>query len=264
MLFSNNYIQRIAFFKASNVVSGTIHKQISKWTDYLSLAEQNQLLQEENAELRNKLQAAILLADTSRTQFPPLWAETWERDTTNSDLKIQRRYTYIPAKVINNSVNKQHNYITIDRGAKSGVEEDMAVMGPDGLVGIVYGVSEQFATVMPIINRHFKVSAKLKKNNHFGSLAWDGRSYRYATLNEISLHVPVSKGDTIVVSGFSGNFPEGLLIGTINKIEPKDGSFFNIEVLLTTDFRKLYTVTVVDDILKKEQRKLEQQILDEE
>jgi len=262
MLFSNNYIQRITFVKTTNIVSGNMYVQINKLSDYLSLREQNQQLQDENTDLRNKLQATIFEAESYIPQPSPLWKELWERETSDNNLNKQQRYSYLSAKVINNTVNKQFNFITIDRGKNDGITEEMPVMGSEGIVGIVYGVSERFATIMPVINRNFRVSAKIKKNNHFGSLAWDGHSYRHAILHEISLHVPVAIGDTIVVSGFSGNFPEGLLIGTVNKIEQKDGSFFTIEVLLTTDFRKLYTVTVVDDIMKKEQQELEQQTLD--
>jgi rod shape-determining protein MreC len=247
MLFGHNYIQRIAFVRASNNVAGSIHGQISNWSDYLSLKEQNRQLQDENTELRNMLQSSFYVTDSTRV--------------FHTDSNRQRRYAHLTAKVINKTVNRQFNFITIDKGLNGGLTEDMAVIGPDGIVGIVYGVSERFATVMPVINRNFRVSAKFKKNNHFGSLAWDGSSYRHATLNEISLHVPVSLGDTIVVSGFSGSFPEGIPIGTVDKIEQKDGSFFTIEVLLATDFRKLYHVTVVDDLMKKEQIKVEEKAL---
>ena len=245
LLFRNNYIQRITFAKATNVVSGNIYVQINNWRDYLHLREQNQQLQNENTELRNMLQGTFYIADTART--------------VHYDSIKQRRYSLIPAKVINKEVNKQYNFLTIDRGKNVGIVEDMAVLSSDGIVGIVYGVSERFATVMPVINRNFRVSVKFKKNDYFGSLSWDGRSYRHATLNEISLHVPVSVGDTLVVSGYSGNFQEGIPVGTVEKVEAKDGSFFSIDVLLATDFRKLHYVTIVDDLMKEEQQELEQQ-----
>jgi cell shape-determining protein MreC len=138
----------------------------------------------------------------------------------------------------------------------------MAVIGPEGIVGIVYSVSEHFATVMPMINRNFRLSVKFKKNNHFGSLSWDGRSYRHANLNEIGLHVPVANGDTLVVSGFSDSFPEGIPVGVVDKVEQKDGSFYTITVLLATDFRKLHYVSVVEDLMKTEKQYLEQPISD--
>ena len=246
LLFQNNYVQRNAFVKATNMVSGNIYEQISIWRDYLHLREQNRQLLDENTKLRNMLPVAFYTTDTLQTFIP--------------DSGMMRRYAYLPAKVIGNSVNKQYNYITIDRGRNGDIAEEMAVVGPDGIVGIVFGASDHFATVMPVINRNFRLSVKFKKNNHFGSLSWDGRSYRHATLNEIGLHVPVAKGDTLVVSGFSDSFPEGIPVGVVDRVEQKDGSFYTINVLLATDFRKLNYVSVVDDLMKIEQQMLEQQI----
>ena len=246
MLLQNNYIQRITFVKATNTVSGSIYAQVSKWRDYLSLREQNQQLQEENMKLRSMLPGAYYMVDSARF--------------FHADSGKLRQYAYLSAKVIDNMVNKQFNYLTLDCGRKQGVDMGMAVIGSDGIVGIVYGVSEHFATVMPVINRNFRVSVKFKKNNHFGSLSWDGRSYRRATLNEIGLHVPVEKGDTLVVSGYSDSFPEGIPVGVVEKVEQKDGSFYTIEVLLSTDFRKLHFVTIVEDLMKTEKQEVEQQI----
>ena len=245
LLLQNNYIQRIAFVKATNVISGSIYEKISDWRDYLHLREQNLQLLDENAKLRSMLPEAFYTADTSRIFY--------------TDTNRLRQYAYLPAKVVYNTVNKQYNYLTLDRGRNAGVEENMAVIGLDGIVGIVYGVSDHYAKVLSVINRDFKVSVKLKKNNYQGSLSWDGRSERHATLNEILLHVPVSVGDTLVVSGFSGSFPEGITVGTVSRIEQKDGSFYTIEVLLATDFRKLHYVTVVEDLMKTEKQNLEQQ-----
>ena len=246
MLLQNNYIQRIAFVKATNVVSGSIYERISIWRDYLNLREQNRQLQDENTQLRNMLPGSFYTTDSFRA--------------FHTDSNKLRRYAYLPAKVINNSVNKQFNFVTLEHGKKDGIDEGMAVICHEGVVGIVYGVSEHFATVMSLINRDFKVSAKFKKNDYFGSLSWNGRSYRHATLSEIPLHAPVFIGDTLVVSGFSGSFPEGIPVGVVDKIEQKDGSFFTIDVLLATDFRKLNFVTVVEDLMKAEQQEVEQQI----
>lgn len=248
LLVRNNHIQRIVFVKAANAVSGSIHQQINGFRNYLNLREQNRQLLDENTRLLNMHPGAFYVADTSRiiSSYP----------------YSIRRYAYLPALVIDNSVNKQYNYLTLDRGRNGNVDVDMAVIGPEGIVGIVYKVSEHYATVMPVINRNFRVSVKFRKNNYFGSLTWDGRSYRYATLNEIGLHVPVVKGDTLVVSGFSDSFPEGIPVGIVDRIEQKDGSFYTISVLLATDFRKLYYVSVIEDFMKPEQQELEQKISD--
>ena len=248
LLIRNNYIQRIAIVSATDVVSGSVYEQMSKWRDYLLLREQNIQLQNENIQLRSMMQNSFYRTDYERTLYV---------DTVN-----RRRFEYISAKVINNEINRQFNFITLDRGKNSGITEGMAIIGPEGIVGIIYGVSERFATVMPVINRNFRVSVKFKKNDHFGSLSWDGRSYRRASLNEISLHVPVEIGDTIVVSGYSASFPEGITVGTVERVEPKDGSFYSIDVLLATDFRRLNYVTVVEDLMRNEQLELEQKLLE--
>ncbi len=244
MLVRNNYIQRIVFAEVTNAMSGGIHEQISKWHDYLHLKEENQQLLQENERLRNMLPDAYYMSDTTRI--------------VRTDSLNFKRFAYLPAQVINSTVNKQYNYITLDRGTKQGVDEDMAVIGPEGIVGIVYSASDHFSTVIPVVNRNFKVSTKFKKNNFYGSLAWDGRSYRHAILNEIPLHAPVELGDSLVVTGYSSSFPAGIPVGVVDKIEQKDGSFYTIGVLLATDFRKLHYVTVVEDLMKTEQKRLEQ------
>ncbi len=249
MLVRNNYIQRISFVKATNIVSGSIYEQIGNWRDYLHLKEENRQLVDENTKLRNMFPDAFYVSDTTRI--------------VKKDSLGIRRYVYSSAKVINNTVNKQYNFITLDKGRKEGITPDMAVIGPDGIVGIVYGASDHFATVISVINRNFRVSTKFKKNNFYGSLTWDGRSYRRATLNEIPLHAPVEIGDTLVVSGYSDSFPEGIPVGIVEKAEQKDGSFFTIDVLLATDFRKLHFVTIIDDLMKPEQQDLERQTFED-
>ncbi len=249
-LVQNNYIQRISFVKATNYVSGGIYERISNWRDYLHLKEVNRQLLAENINLRSMLPGAFYETDTARV--------------VKNDPHSHRQYAYFSAKVVNNTVNKQYNYITLDRGKADSLKVDMAVIGPEGIVGIVYGVSEHFATVIPVINRNFRVSTKFKKNQFFGSLTWDGHSYRHAILNEIPLHASVAVGDSLVVtgysnsSGYSSSFPAEIPVGVVEKIEQKDGSFYTIKVLLATDFRKLHFVTVVKDLMKKEQTDLEQ------
>ena len=136
----------------------------------------------------------------------------------------------------------------------------MAVVSPNGIVGVVNGVSKRFSTVMSLLNTDLHISAKIKKNNYFGSLSWDGKNYREAILYEIPHHVPVSKGDTIITSGFSTIYPEGVLIGTIKDFEVKGGNFYEITVRLSTDFKNLTYVNLVSNLRKEEQIELEEQL----
>ncbi|MDR1673746.1 MAG: rod shape-determining protein MreC [Bacteroidales bacterium] len=243
LLLRDNYVQRVAFAKITGALSGNIHERMSVWRSYFRLYEINDQLSNENTGLRNHDSMSFFTPDTSSAMI--------------ADTISRRKYLYMAAKVINGTVNKQYNYLTLDRGDEQQVSEDMAVIGPDGIVGVIYGVSDNFAIVLPVINRNFRISTKFKKNNYYGSLSWNGHSYRHAELNEIPLHVPVEMGDTLIVSGYSSSFPTGIPVGTVSRFEKKDGNFYTIEVLLFTDFRKLYHVSVVKDLMQQEQDSLE-------
>ena len=138
--------------------------------------------------------------------------------------------------------------------------KDMAVIGEEGIVGIVLESSPNFATVLPIINPDFRLSAKIRKNNFSGILLWDGSSSRQAVLNEIPYHVDVQVGDTIITSGFSAIFPEGLHVGTVSEFTLQEGNFYNIRIDLGTDFSTLFHVNVINNFLQEEQLKLEENL----
>jgi rod shape-determining protein MreC len=250
LLVRDHYIQRISMAKATGTVSGVLYEWVSGWRNYVNLYEINQQLLSENNMLRNRLPESLYVSDA-----------LYHVDSVASDTLTIRKYRYVQAEVVNNMVNKQYNFITVNKGAQQNIAENMAVIGPDGVVGIVYGVSDHFSTVLPVINRNFRLSAKFKRSDLYGSLTWDGRSYRYASLDEIPLHVPVEIGDTLVVSGYSSSFPEGIPIGMVNSFNKKDGNFYTIEVLLFTDFRKLFHVSIIENKMKGEQDTLENKML---
>ncbi len=133
----------------------------------------------------------------------------------------------------------------------------MGVISDQGLVGIVLESSANFATVIPIINRNFRLSAKIKSNNYSGILQWDGVSPRYAVLTEIPFHVILTEGDTILTSGFSSIFPEGIEVGRIESFSLEKGNFYDIRVELFTDFQRLFHVNVIRNYRQEEQLNLE-------
>jgi rod shape-determining protein MreC len=173
------------------------------------------------------------------------------------DSLAQRKYMYMTTRVINNTVNKQYNFITLDRGSEGGMKPDMAVVSTDGIVGVVKSVSENYSSVLSVLNRDFNVSAKIKKNGYFGPLSWGGTSAHYATLVDIPHHVKIAEGDTIVTSGFGGVFPEGIMIGIISNFKLKGGNYYEIKVQLSNDFRKLDYVKVIRNYAKSEIDSLE-------
>jgi len=163
-------------------------------------------------------------------------------------------YKYVSAKVVSSTVNKKQNYITINKGKKHGIEPEMGVIGPNGIVGIVVSTSNKYSTVLPIINPNSRVSVKLEKNDYFGSLSWESQNANQAFLSEIPGYVSVQKGDVIVTSGFSAIFPDGVPVGTINSfIKNQSTDFYEIVVDLYTDFYNLSYVYVITNSNKSEQ-----------
>ncbi|RKE03546.1 rod shape-determining protein MreC [Marinifilum flexuosum] len=241
----NNY-QKSEFLNSSNAISGGIYQKVSSVTDYVSLAKTNEELNRENVRLRNLLHSSYKLTTDSSFVF--------------LDTIYKQQYIYRTAKIINNSVNKQLNYITLNKGRIHGIEREMAVVTDNGVVGVVKSVSDNFASVISVLNDRLRISAKLKGNNYHGSLIWDGVDYRKAMLKDIPFHVKIAKGDTIVTSGYSAIFPEGLQLGVVDEVMTSSGSNFqNIKILLSNDFKSLSYVKVVGDLMKEERLKLEEE-----
>jgi len=244
----NNY-QKSQFLNSSNAISGGIYQKVSSVTDYLALAETNEELSRENARLNNLLGSSFKLSVDSSFVY--------------SDTLYRQQYIYRTAKIINNSVNKQLNYITLNKGRIHGIESDMGVVTANGVVGVVKSVSENYSSVISLLNSRIKISAKIKKNDYFGSLSWDGKDYRKALLLDIPFHVQVQKGDTIVTSGFSSTFPEGLTLGVIDEVLTSSGSNFQeVKVLLSNDFKSLSYVKVIGDLMKEERIELEEGVVE--
>ncbi len=250
-VFTRNNFQRAAYFNSANYISGNIYSKYNSVVNYLRLSAVNRNLAEENARLRQALYA-----------IPQIYSEG-DSSTIQTDLPIGD-YRFFPARVINNSVNRQYNYLTLDKGLNDGLRPDMGIATVDGVVGVVLNVSDSYSTAISLLNLRWNVSAKLKRNNYFGSLSWDGKDYRYALLNEIPFHVEIETGDSIVTSGFSSIFPEGFMLGVVESYNKEGGdNFYNIKVRLSVDFKSLTYVEVIDNRMSKEIERLEKQNTDD-
>ncbi len=248
LLVNNNHFHKARFVNFTREFSGNLYQKTTDLKQYLSLVEENQQLVEENNRLLN------IIESTYKSD------EIFFRSVNDSI--FNQRYRYTSARIINNSVNKKHNFITLNKGSLQGIKPEMAVVSGGSIVGIVKGVSNNFATVISLLNLDYKVSAKVKKNEYFGSLSWDGEGYQTAILTEIPLHADIQVGDTIVTSGFSSIYPEGITIGYINDFTEKGGSFYEIDVKLSTDFKNLSTVNVIGNLMQLEKIELEEQNLE--
>lgn len=247
-LFQFNPYQKSFFVNMSRNMNASVYGHIGGIREYLFLKKENQRLFLENTRLQNMLSAYATNQEIALN-------DSLVADTLSSASGGQ--YYYIPAEVINNSVNKQYNYITLNKGSGQGIEKDMAVISNGTVVGVIAGVSDNFSTVIPLLNRNFRVGSSISRNNYFGILEWDGLHPDLGKLREIPLHVGVQKGDSIVTSGYSAIFPPGIGIGTVESISVKEGNFYDITVKLSVDFRNLKYVAVVKNILREEQKALE-------
>lgn len=244
LMVSFNDYQRVTFFNSSNNLFGSVYGRFSTMDDYFSLGRTNARLANENASLRKQLQYRIKNQENYPVNRP---------DTVDAPA-----YVFTSAKVISNSVNKQFNYITLNKGSRHGIKPDMGIINADGVVGVITNVSPNYSTGLSLLNKRLLIPAKITKNNYFGSLVWDGDHYNTADLKEIPFHVIVNVGDTVVSSGYSNIFPDGIMIGKIIKYDAINGTnFYDIKVELSTNFKTLKYVEVVHNTKRAELIKLE-------
>lgn len=230
---------------------GHIYSLSNSVNSYLNLQEDNKVLFERNGQLEVevlRLQRQLEQLESDRLSFD------------NVVVDSVYPYHYITASVVNNSVTKLHNYITIDKGRKDGVEVDMAVVSVTGVVGVISTVGNHFSVVLPLLNIKSMLSCKLKNTRDDGSLVWDGRDPRYSNLESLALHAEFQENDTVVTSGHSAIFPPGVIVGTV--VEPdrtRDYNFYSLKIKLATDFERIKTVRVVKYAYQKERLAIEQE-----
>ena len=243
LIIRHNEYQRAIFSESASTLFGNISSTITSIKDYFRLKEMNESLANENILLKNRLEKYEFL-----------------RDTIIHGTVVQDRipvYEYIGAKQVNATYNRTKNYITLNQGRKNGLQKEMAVCTPEGIVGLIQDLSDHFAVVIPLINVDSRISAKIKKNNYYGSLQWDGNDYAYSYLNDIPYHVEVNAGDTIVTSGLSKIFPEGIVVGYVESVDKETANFLKIKVKLAVDFKRINHVYVILNNKKNEQTSLE-------
>jgi len=247
LIVTNNTYHSAAFYNSSNRVAGSVHAFTEGVEAYFMLSQENNQLVEENARLREQIERhrqSMLLA--------------------GSDLPkpgyVLNQYQYTTAKVIKNTTTNTENYITINRGSLQGIKPNQGVVGPNGVVGKVKAVSNNFATVVSVLHKDMRISSSLMPSNTVCTTAWLTDDTRSATLLYVPRHIEVAVGDTIVTSGYNAVFPYGTPIGLVQSvsIEPS-AKFYDIEVALATDFYSLAFVYVTQSRLANERDSLQQQ-----
>ena len=268
-IVNTNTYHQAAIINSSNYAVATVMETSNTLSDYFQLQEINEQLAEENARLRGAVTSEDLVRPLTAT---PLTEDSLARQamaqdsvvflptfTSRRDSLRYQQYNFAPAKVVDNTIHRAKNYVTINKGRADGIRPDMGVISPGGVVGKVQDVSEHYALVTSVLHTNMFVSALIKRSNTLGSLQWEGRNSRQASLTNIPIHINVIQGDTIVTSGYSGVYPPGIAIGTVAQVRSEeDAAFYTIDVDLATDFYQLAYVYVVDNKLKDEKDSLAQ------
>ncbi len=239
LIVDNSIFQRSAIITSTNAVSGSFLSVYNGIDQYFYLKYNNIELAKENALLLSESKNSFLITD--KTEF------------TSNDSLYRHQFTYYDAKIISNSIKKQNNYLILDKGSKMGIQKEMAVVSPAGIVGIVKDVSPNFCSVISLLHQDTRVNAKIKRTGFIGTVLWDGMDYRYAKLIDIPYHLNVRYGDTVITSGYSTIFPEGIMIGVVTIVKPnKNDNFYNISVKLATDFNRIDQVYIIKNHFKSE------------
>lgn len=249
LLFRFNHYQGSAFFTSGNKVVGKVYEMSGGITSYFHLKAVNECLLDKNVNLEQQVVA--------------LERKLYELQIDSASVKqigdsIITDYHITKANVINNSINKLNNYITLDKGYADGVHTEMGVLDGNGVVGIIYMTSPHYSVAISVLNSKSSINCKIKGSDYFGYLKWEGRDSQYAYIKDLPRHAEFALGDTVVTNGYSSVFPSGVMIGTIdNMSDSHDGLSYLLRVKLAVDFGKIDGVRIISHQTYEEQKELE-------
>lgn len=251
LLFNNNpYHHHVYLTSAGSVTSG-IYDATTSFTSYFSLKSINGDLQRQNAMLESEV--------ISLRNYISRLEEAVYADSVAVSQPLAGP-NFIIATVVNNSIAKPFNYITIDKGSNDGVRPEMGVVDQNGIIGVVNVVGPHYSRIISLLNPKFRLSCKIKGSDVFGSLVWDGKNPEEAILEELPKHTVYQKGDTIITSGYSAVFPEGLPVGIVlSNDKNADDNFFTLRIKLLADFSQLSAVRLIDNPMLEEIQAIEKE-----
>lgn len=244
LLCQTNPYHRSVWFGSANAVMGSVYDVQSNVTGYFGLREINEdllvrtgQLESENLRLKQQLQAY--------------------KDQMMLDSDTVKQYDYMIAHVVGNSITQAENYITLDKGTRHGLRQDLGVADQNGVIGIISKVSENYSLVISVLNPKLRLSVMIKDTESMGSLVWDGSDSRFALLEDLPRNIKFENGDTIVTTGFTTSFPRNVPVGRIKESFDNGGNFLTLKVELFSDFSRLNDVHVIINHNQDEQLELE-------
>lgn len=250
LLFRFNSYQGNVWLTAAGRVTARLNALYGEGESYLNLryvnsdlVRRNILLQQQNEKLR---EALAKRGGTSHF-------------TDSLTQQAAADLSMTAANVVSSITQRRNNYIVVNRGTADGIRPEQGVVGGQGVVGIVYLCEEHNSLVIPLTNRRSNLSCRVRGGNYFGSLTWDGKDLRYATLDDIPRYAKVKKDDIVETSGFSAVFPPGLFVGRVTEVRnSSDGQSYTLIVHLGADFSTLRDVNIISTSYKAETDSLRQ------
>ncbi|MEG1564047.1 MAG: rod shape-determining protein MreC [Bacteroides sp.] len=256
LLFRFNNYQQSVFFTSANGVTGRVYELSGNVTSYFHLKDVNESLLDRN----------MMLECQVRNLEKALVEHQVDSAALNSIRNLAPiEYNLFKAHVVNNSINTADNYITLNKGYNDGIREEMGVIDGNGVVGIVYKTSPHYSVIISVLNSKSSISCKIVGSQYFGYLKWEHGDSRFAYLKDLPRHAEFNLGDTVVTSGYSTVFPEGIIVGTVDDMtDSNDGLSYLLKIKLATNFGKIGNVRVITKSGQKEQIKLEQTSIKQE
>ena len=240
LLFQYNSYHGSVWLSSANAVVGKVYEWESEALSFFTMSEANRNLTMRNFYLERQV-------DQLRRLYAEATTDTTEME--RKELEFLSQYQLIPAKVVDNSLNKLENLMTIDKGRADGVEVDMGVACGNGVVGVVYLVGDHYSVVIPVLNASSsRISCMIRGRGYFGYLHWYGGDPTVAYVEDVPRHAKFKLGEWVVTSGYSSIFPSGVLVGKIEQAyNSSDGLSYKLKVQLSTDFSCVRDVVVVSD-----------------
>lgn len=244
LLFRFNNFQGSVYFSSANAVAGKVYEYDSSVTTFFNMSQSNKKLSERNLILEQQVRALTQYIATHHGDS--LAMEQCQKQALAG-------FKLIPAKVIQSTINREDNLITIDKGKADGIHEDMGVACGTGVVGVVYMASDHYSIVLPVINVNSNISVMIRKRGYFGFLHWKGTPSDIAYVDDVPRHARFALGDYVVTNGYSSIFPPGIMVGKILHVfNSSDGLSYRVQLRLSTDFGKLRHVCVIDNSALKD------------
>jgi rod shape-determining protein MreC len=248
LVIKTHKYQEVRFLNTSGALTGNIMDYINGINSFIHLGSNNKILVEENIRLKRQI----------------IYQNNYPSDSMLPKNSSSYRFDYIAAMIVNNTINKSINYITIDKGSKDGIQKGLGVVSSNGVVGIVTNVSENFSLVMSVISVKTLVGVRHKNTNALGNLRWNGEDPYTLQIDGLSKTLPIKKNDTIMTAGFSSIFPPDINVAIVKRLKPDEStSFYNMDVELISNINALSYVYVVKNEKKNELDSLQIQMINE-